>query len=192
MNLGQFETNRIYNVDAYEAIKQLPDKCIDLIITDPPYEQEVAHGSGTFGIEKKLNYKQIADMSNGFDYAILDEFVRVLKRINLYVWCSERQIPKLIDYFVTQRKCRFKIISWHKTNAAPACNNTYMKDTEYCLFFRERGVRLYGTVKTKRSYYETPTNKIDKSRFGHPTPKPLHIIQNFVINSSVGGGGVSY
>ncbi len=188
MKLGPFETNRIYKVDAYETIKLLPDNSIDLIITDPPYEQSVAHGSGAFGTEKKLSFRQIADISCGIDYAILDDFVRVLKDINLYIWCSKRQIPKLIEYFVTERKCRYEIITWHKTNAPPTCNSHYMLDTEYCLYFRGRGVHIYGTVASKRTYYVTPTNVLDKQRFGHPTIKPLEIIQNFVINSSVGGG----
>lgn len=188
MKLGTYETNRIYNVDAYEAIKQLPDNSIDLIITDPPYEIEVAHSSGAFGIDKKLNYQQIADISCGIDYAILDDFVRVLKRINLYIWCSRRQIPRLLDYFVTQRKCRYTIITWHKTNAPPTCNNHYMLDTEYCLYFCERGVKLRGTSATKRTYYVTPLNISDKQKFGHPTIKPLEIIQNFVLNSSVEEG----
>ena len=62
-----------------------------------------------------------------------------------------------------------------------------MPDTEYCLFFRERGAKLYGTPASKRTYYITPLNVADKRRFGHPTIKPLEIIQNFVINSSVKG-----
>ena len=32
------ELNDIYYGDAYELIKQIDDKSIDLIITDPPYE----------------------------------------------------------------------------------------------------------------------------------------------------------
>lgn len=31
-------TNKIYLGDAYKLIKELPDKSIDLIITDPPYK----------------------------------------------------------------------------------------------------------------------------------------------------------
>lgn len=34
----KFELNNIYNVDAYEAIKRIPEKSVDLIVTDPPYE----------------------------------------------------------------------------------------------------------------------------------------------------------
>ena len=38
--------NKIYLGDAYELIKQIEDKSIDLIITDPPYELGANHGSG--------------------------------------------------------------------------------------------------------------------------------------------------
>ena len=31
------ETNKIYNMDCLEGMKQLEDNSIDLVITDPPY-----------------------------------------------------------------------------------------------------------------------------------------------------------
>ena len=37
MQIGRFETNKIYNDDSYKAIKDLPDKCIDCIHVDIPY-----------------------------------------------------------------------------------------------------------------------------------------------------------
>lgn len=40
------ELNTIYNEDCYEWIKTLPDKSIDLIITDPPYLIENTNGGG--------------------------------------------------------------------------------------------------------------------------------------------------
>ena len=40
-----FEINNIYNVDSYKAIKEIPDKSIDLIYTDIPYLIE-GGGSG--------------------------------------------------------------------------------------------------------------------------------------------------
>ncbi len=178
------ELNKIYLEDCYKFIKQIPDNSIDLIITDPPYEQEVNHSAGAFGKKKKLHFKQIVDLSYGFDYSILDEFVRVLKKINLYIWCSKKQIQFLLDYFVNRKGCYWELITWHKENAVPTGNNTFICDTEYCLFFREKGVLLCGNYFTKRKYYVTYTNKSDKSKFQHPTIKPLQIIKNFVLNSS--------
>lgn len=79
------------------------------------------------------------------------------------------------------------LLTWHKTNPTPTCNNTYLSDTEYCIFAREKGVKLYGTYHTKKKYYITPINKNDKKLYNHPTIKPLEIIQNLIINSSTEG-----
>lgn len=90
MQLGRFETNKIYNEDCYKAIKDLPDKCIDLIITDPPYEwQKGGEMTGLFrkGVSSRNFMYQIeeSNLDKGIDYSILDEFVRVLKKINIYM-----------------------------------------------------------------------------------------------------------
>lgn len=37
MTLGNFELNRIYNIDCIEGMKGIPDDSIDLVIADPPY-----------------------------------------------------------------------------------------------------------------------------------------------------------
>ncbi|MCX4366483.1 MAG: site-specific DNA-methyltransferase [Clostridia bacterium] len=179
-----FELNKIYFADCYEAIKQIPNKSVDLIVTDPPYDINVNHGAGAFGVKKKLHYEQFIEISNGYREEILDDFIRVLKRINLYIWCSKKQIPTLIDYFVKKRNCYWNLISWHKNNVCPVCNNTYAQDTEYCLFFREEGVRLYGNYASKKTYYVTNMNTCDKKKFKHPTIKRLDIIQNLISNSS--------
>jgi DNA modification methylase len=72
----------------------------------------------------------------------------------------------------------------------PTCNNKYLSDTEYLLYFREKGVPIFGSYDTKRKFYVTPTNKADKKLWGHPTVKPLNIIKNLITNSSLPGGVV--
>lgn len=175
--------------DCLEILKDIPDNSIDLVITDPPYD---INATGR-GIITKRNIKyvdQIQGITSGFDAKVLPELIRVLKKINLYIFCSHNQIIPLLDYFVKERNCFYTILSWHKSNPLPTCNNTYLKDTEYCLFFREKGVKLYGNYHTKYTYYVTGINNTDKAKWGHPTIKPLNIIQNFVINSSLEGDTV--
>ena len=65
-----------------------------------------------------------------------------------------------------------------------------MTDTEYLLFFREKGVKVYGTYETKKTYYITPTNQKDKKQYGHPTIKPIKILQNLIVNSTTENGVV--
>lgn len=35
--IGPFDINTIYNMDCLEAMKQMPDGCVDMVLTDPPY-----------------------------------------------------------------------------------------------------------------------------------------------------------
>lgn len=115
---------------------------------------------------------------------MLDELCRVMKKINCYFFCSQKQIIQLYDYFVNKRKCNWNLLTWHKTNPIPACGNKYITDTEFILFFREKGVKVYGSYETKKTYYVTPLNTKDKKLYKHPTCKPVDILQNFIINSS--------
>lgn len=45
--------NKITCGDSYKLIKEIPDKSIDLIYTDIPYEISVDHGAGAFGVKKE-------------------------------------------------------------------------------------------------------------------------------------------
>lgn len=204
--------NKIVLGDCYELIKKIPDNSIDLVIIDPPYEFDMGGGGGRFGT-KERNYhneylslyhetgstketerlrisankqkqkEQYRFISKGFDFSLFDDLIRVLKKINIYVWCSKKQVGKIIAYF-ENKKCNIDILTWHKTNPTPTINNTYANDTEYCIFAREAGVKIYGNYESKRKYYVTSANVDDKKKFVHPTIKPLEIIKNFVINSS--------
>lgn len=172
--------------DCLNLLKQLPDKSIDLVVTDPPYVID-NKGGGLYTQEDKQYVKQLEGIKDGFSTEVLDELCRVMKNINIYLWCSQKQLFPLIEYFVEGKKCNFNLITWHKTNPIPACGNKYLTDTEYCLFFREKGVKIYGEFSTKFTYYVTPLNQKDKKLYNHPTIKPLDIIQNLVVNSSLEG-----
>lgn len=181
--------NYIDNVDCLDGLREIPDKSVDLVVTDPPYMIET-RGAGLYKQPDKKYITELQPMADGFSDVVLDELCRVLKKINIYLFCSQRQIMPLLDYFVKRRGCNWNLLTWHKTNPVPACGNKYLTDTEYILFFREKGVRVYGEFCTKRTWYATPLNQSDKKKYGHPTVKPLEIIENVVTNSAEPGAVV--
>lgn len=173
----------LYKGDCLEVMKSIPDKSVDLVVIDPPYEIETS-GAGLYKQEDKQYVKELVGMKDGFSEEILDELCRVMKKINIYLFCSQKQIMPLLDYFVKQKKCNWNLLSWHKSNPIPACGNKYLTDTGFVLFFREKGVRVHGSFETKRTYWITPLNQTDKKKYGHPTVKPEHIVTNLIVNSS--------
>lgn len=212
-------TISLYNADCYEKIKDIPDNSVDLVIIDPPYLFNSNKGGGASGSKNRSYHQEyyallkrtgrteeterlrirgnarrqrdnLNSLASGFDYSILDELCRVQDKINIYVWCSKAQLRPLLDYY-DDKRCAIDVLTWHKTNPVPTCNNTYLSDTEYCIFARQRGVKLYGTYHTKHKYYVSPANVADKKKYGgHPTIKPLNIIKNLITNSSLQGGVV--
>lgn len=175
--------------DCLELMKEIPDNSIDLILTDPPYEMpntktgensELSRRIQSMNDELKNN-----NLTKGFDIKILDECVRVLKNINIYIWCNSKQIPMYFDFFIKEKGCTFDIIIWNKTNAAPLFNNKYLTDKEYCLYFRKNGYCNPKNYYDAKTVYCQQINSKDKNIFNHPTIKPLNIIETLVKNSSL-------
>lgn len=90
--------NSILNADCLDILKKLPDKCVDLVITDIPYKISVSQSAGAFGIKKRMHYeKELETMSNGVSDDVLFELCRVMKKINIYIFCSKNQFLQKLD-----------------------------------------------------------------------------------------------
>lgn len=215
--MNKYQPNNIYNVDCYEALKDLPDKSIDLIYVDIPYLHD-SHGAGKGELAKrktkndielkgcikiyeenknienneairiaknmKNSYKDIIDITEGIDYKILDDFVRIMKKIHIFIWCSKSQILPLMKYFIDEKKCNFDLLTWNKTNPIPCANNTWLSDIEYCLYFREKGVRLNDGYELKSKWYVSEINQKDKAEYEHPTIKPLELVKKHILHAT--------
>lgn len=180
--------NKITCGDSYKLIKELPDKSVDLIVTDPPYLIENTKAGGHSNLAKSIQSmnNELANgiLTQGINEEILDEFMRVMKVPNIYIWCNHKQIPMYLDFFVNKHKCSFDIIIWVKTNAMPLFNNKYLTDKEYCLYFRKGAYCNPQSYKEAKTVYFQPINISDKQLFEHTTIKPINIIQTLIKNST--------
>jgi site-specific DNA-methyltransferase (adenine-specific) len=183
------EINKIYNEDCLQVLRSMPDKSVDLIVTDPPYFMERG-GQGHSKLARriaKICNNDIADIRSGFDTAILDECWRVMKVPNMYFWCSKMQVPMYLDYFVNKKGCNFEILTWVKNNPPPIFKNHYLIDKEFCLYFRRGGYCQPITYECAKTIFNTPINKKEKDLWGHPTIKPVSILKTLIVNSSKEG-----
>lgn len=189
----KIELDRIYNEDCLEGMRHIPDNTVDLVIADPPYDFKSVRGGGAFGSKSEDGSKgrryhaELSPMSSGFQIDVLDEMCRVCRIPNMYVFCSKEQLPMLLQY-AKARRLNFDLLTWHKTNPVPTCCNKYLSDTEYIVFLRGKGARVFGTYDTKRKWWVQAVNADDKRQYHHPTVKPLNIIRQLIVNSSSWGG----
>lgn len=221
MKIGSYEIDNIYNVDCYEAIKNIPDKSIDCIYVDVPYKF-VDNGAGNTDIAIRATKRQMelmgidsktydyskkpaenlriarnkinnnnnelirSNLINGFDYkTFLDESKRVLKKINMFIWCSSMQIREIMQYiYIYICKSTPQILVWCKTNPIPTTNNNWLSDIEYCIHIRESGVKLSSKYEYSSKFYISSANVNDKNLYDHPTIKPLEFVKNHILNAT--------
>lgn len=69
--------------DCLELMKELPDKSVDLIVTDPPYGKKADKGTNGFGSAKNRKYKGGWD-SKIPEKAVFDEMFRVAKNVIIF------------------------------------------------------------------------------------------------------------
>jgi DNA modification methylase len=189
------ELDKIYNEDCLEGLKAMPDGCIDLCVTDPPYEFKDTTGAGAFGTcrgksakkEGRTYHAEVTPMSNGISDEVLEQICRVCKIPNIYLFCNKDQVPQYLNFGISH-KLNYDILAWHKPDPTPMCGNKYLSDTEYIIFLRGKGAKVYGTYASKRKFWVQNTNVEDKAMWQHPTIKPLNIVRTLVFNSSQEGG----
>jgi len=184
--LGKYKLNNIYNEDSYKAIKDIPDDSVDCIYTDVPYLY-VSGGvsESEFGdrFAKKRKILKEKNIYNGLDFTILNEFERIMKKTNIFIWCSRLQLLEVMNYY-NKFDYNWELLTWNKLNPQPGTNNTWLSDIEYCLYFRKKGVKLNDGYKLKSKWYTSPINKKDKDLFNHPTIKPLDLVKRHLEHTT--------
>ncbi len=178
--------NKIINCDCYEMIKNIPDKSVDCIYVDIPYLfQQGGTGTSRIALQVQKMKKELkkADIYDGIDYKIFDEFVRILKNVNCFIWCSKEQIFSILDWFNKNTNSTYQILTWNKTNPVPMCNGNWLSDIEYCLYFN-RGTKLNNGYELKSKWYVSSLNQNDKILYNHPTIKPLNLVKRHILHTT--------
>jgi len=170
--------------DCLQILPQLPDKCVDLILTDPPYnvstDNVIRRNCEKFGHAKdiKLDFGWWdRGVVRPFDY--LDEFVRVLKPCGVLVMFYDRLYLGQIGLYL-QESHGFQlrhIGAWVKTNPAPQARKVkWQIGTEmFIVATKNHGSGHHFNYKIGQSpdYFVSSVNY----RHEHPTQKPLELIK---------------
>lgn len=174
--------------DCLELLKTIDDNSIDLILTDPPYELKNG-GEGKSELSKRTTKLKtdIEFMSNSFDMDnVFTEFMRVCKEPNMLIFCSNRQIEKILHWF-SDKGVTTTVLCWVKPNPIPSANGNHLSDIEYCIYVRGKGVTFNNDVPFdyKRKAYISPLVS-PINRF-HPAQKPGELLKRYIeLHSNVG------
>jgi len=145
-------------------------------------------GSSELALRIHKNKKvDLASIDSGIDYAIFDDFLRVMKKVNLFIWCSKLQIQDILNWWLKVPNITFEVLVWCKLNPTPQTNNVWLPDVEYCLYFREKGVKLNKGYDYKSKWYVSGINQKDKAIYNHPSIKPFELVKRHLLHTTQKG-----
>lgn len=184
----------VYLGDNMAVLRDVKPK-IDTVLTDPPYKMDTS-GGGEF--RKSRGYMdEIAanGTADGFDIEVYHYAMALGANclVTFYSWQQEAQISRFFNtgYFGRNKplfnpaKILFEYdmpMQWHKTNPTRFCNRAFVADVEYI----RMGWRAPFKLKLRPSadmltWWE---NGNGRNEFGHPSVKPIGLMQKLVKNAS--------
>lgn len=171
-----FPLDRVICGDASRILPRLPSRSIDLIVTDPPYGDNISYGPQHIriaGNEHPLLVLSVMSLS-----------YRLLKRDSTaYMFCSIRHLDFVRAFFTRYTSFRVReVLIWDKVtmNVGPAFRKQYE-----CILVLEKGRPSY---RNPRMLNLISVRRVRDSR--HPHAKPVDLIKLLISHSSDEGAVV--
>lgn len=200
----------LYLGDSLEILKKIPEKSIDLIFSDPPYN--LSNGGFTVHAGKRVSVnKGEWDKSKGFhnDWNFHFNWIKTCKNLlkdNASIWISGTYHSiyqcgfalQLNNYHILNDIC------WFKPNASPNLSCRYFtashetliwarkdkKNKHYFNYLLAKNYNWNGDFikrpnKQMRSVWAISTPKPEEKIFGkHPTQKPIELLKRIILTTS--------
>lgn len=167
--------NKIIHADCLDILKGLPDKCIDLVLTDPPYN---ASNSNISCEEKGYNSINKDWDKNFIAKPFLDLCYEKLKdNGSMIIFCSYHTLEQYLSF----KKMKLQqILHWEKTNPFPAIAKVYTPNVEYIVWFVKGSPYVFNKNFAEHCILRTPICQ-GSERENHPSQKPLKLINKLLL-----------
>lgn len=182
--------------DSLIELKKIPDKSIDLIVTDPPYNLSKDYGNN----QDKLEFDEYLDFSRKW----LFEAKRVLKDDGtIYVFMGMKYISYIYNILEQELGMYFNSwITWFYTQGIGKTKGYSPRHDDILMFTKSSKKVTFNldTIRVPQKYYRSVNNMrganpgnvwefshmhyCNKNRKKHPTQKPEGLYERMILASS--------
>ena len=178
---------KLYNGNCLELMKLIPDKSIDLILTDPPYKITARGNGGNSGgmfQKKEVNNGKVFKVNDLEIEDWLPEFYRVLKDgTHCYIMTNNKNITHYLSVIDSSLFHFIKNLIWVKDNKI--MGQTYMSQFEYVIMLRKGKHKRINNCG-QSDVLQIPNKKMKnlEGKTIHDTEKPVKLNEILIANSS--------
>jgi len=181
MNTLEKYLNRITHGDCFELMRELPDGCVDLVLTDPPYGID-------YQSNRRVAREKLPKFANDVDLSWVDGWVddvfRVLKD-NTHFYCFTRFDMYPVFYASIVRRFKVKnCLIWVKNNHGSGdLNGSYAPQYEMVIFAAKGKRDLNG----QRDSDVLECDNVPSAHRHHATQKPVELLRQLIEKSTEPG-----
>ena len=181
--------NYIDNVDCLEGLQEVPDKSVDLIVTDPPYFLSMGHAGSSAnlarGTSEQLNSNRAFNdlaICTPFYRQLFQEYARVLKDDGSFYfftdWRGYAYYFPLLNAALPVRN----LIVWDKKSGP---GSFYSFAHELIIFgtYKPKTKAGVGTNVWRAPAFNSGAKKTNGEKV-HPTQKPVELIEKAILDST--------
>lgn len=166
--------------DCLELMKEIPDKSIDMILCDPPYNISRINNFTTMG-RTGIDF---GEWDKGFN---LTSWIKVAKPLlkkggNIVIFNDWKNMSYITEELENNGFDIKDLLRWKKTNAMPRNRDRrFISDYEVAVWAVKKGGKW--TFNRLSKTYEIPeilcciTPKSEKVNGGHTTQKPIYVME---------------
>jgi len=169
-----------------EYMKDIPDKSVDLILTDPPYNI-AKYSTGNIYLEGRSainNDLGAWDLKNINPQNFVKDFKRILKpNGNIFIFSGYNLLGKYHQAFDSEFDT-YTLFAWHKTNPTPKIyKNGFLNSLEFmvCLWNKKHKWN-FSSQNEMHNYFECPicmgNERLKNPK--HPCQKPLKLLKHLI------------
>lgn len=160
----------LHNGDCVKFLKTMPDKCVNVTLSDLPYGEVNDKVKGNTRLDVG-----VADDVNFDLREVIEQFIRVTTD-NVVVFCGTEQISDIIR-IMRSHKMGTRLLVWNKPDGRPLnAQFNICSSAEFCVVGRFSKATFHGyNIRNVLTY---PTCR-GKKRI-HPTQKPINLMRDLV------------
>lgn len=184
--------NYIDNCDCLDGLKEIPDKSVDLIVTDPPYFLSMGHAGGkdnakSAQLNSNRNFNDLA-ICTPFYKQLFAEYARVLKDDGSFYYFTDYRAYAYYFPLINAELPVRNLICWDKLSGP---GSFYTFAHEFIIFgtYKSKTKKGVGTNVWRLPGFNSGAKSTNGEKM-HPTQKPWELIAKCIEDSTEPGAVV--